>query len=468
MGRNAHRRTRPIAAPAELPSAFFDRLRTQLGDEVDGLADALNAPSPVSIRANTQKWNGPPTGPIPWCANGHYLPERPAFTFDPLLHAGCYYVQEASSMLLEQALLASGFADASIVALDLCAAPGGKSTHLRCLLHPDALLVSNEIDRKRQVILQENLWKWGAANTVITGNAPKEFDRLPEFFDLILVDAPCSGEGMFRKDAFAREQWSTELVGQCTTMQSSALEHAWESLKAGGVLIYSTCTWEVEENEAQLARLMERGGECIAIPTDPAWGVVRSGRLGVDGLRCYPHRVRGEGFFIAMVRKPGERDLQRTVHTVDTRSTNTCAEWLRPSRIWTTLEQNDQLFAVDAIWANRLKALSADLRVLSPGTPLAERKAGEWRPHSALALSQDLVSAHFHSVNLDRDQALAYLRGSAVPATAAQGVALATYQGIGLGWLQGAGNRWNNRWPVAWRIRAQHPNAPHVSWAQAH
>lgn len=464
MGRNAQRRTRP-SIPAEIPARFFERLRAQLGAEVDGLAEALHTPSPVSIRVNCAKWQGPGGERVPWTAHGSYLPERPAFTFDPLLHAGCYYVQEASSMLLEQAVRASGLVDERIIALDLCAAPGGKSTHLRSLLHADSLLVCNEIDRKRQVILQENLWKWGATNTMITGSAPQRLEHLPEFFDLIIVDAPCSGEGMFRKEPFAREQWTERLVEQCEGMQRDALMFAWNSLRPGGVLIYSTCTWEVGENEAQVARLIEEGGTCIRIPVNPTWGVARSERLGVDALRCYPHKVKGEGFFIAAVRKPGDRNAQHVAQPSD--HANACTEWLKPTRLWSAQEQGDELFATDATWDRSLKNIQAALNVLSPGIPLAERKAGEWRPHTALALAQDLDPSHFTRVPLSMDEAIAYLRGNVLPASNVQGIALAMYRDVALGWLHGAGNRWNNRWPAPWRIRSQHPNAPHVSWSQA-
>ncbi|MBL7950743.1 MAG: hypothetical protein JNM62_03385 [Flavobacteriales bacterium] len=464
MGRNAQRRSSPTSA--EIDPSFFDRLRARLGAEVDGLADALLAISPTSIRGNEAKWPGPEAARVPWCTNGAYLPERPAFTFDPLLHAGCYYVQEASSMLLEQAFRASGFAHERILALDLCAAPGGKSTHLRSLLHADSLLVSNEIDRKRQVILQENLWKWGAANVVITGSAPTQLQRLPEFFDLIVVDAPCSGEGMFRKDPFARAQWNERLVDQCAAMQRNALLHAWESLRPGGVIVYSTCTWEISENEAQMAWLMEQGGTCISIPIDASWGVVRSERLGVDALRCYPHHVKGEGFFIAAVRKPGEWTAQYS--NAGAHSYYAPAKWLHPRSSWATVEVGEELFATDATWSGALNDIQRTLNVISPGVPLAERKAGEWRPHHALALASDLDPSHFTRVPLNMDEALSYLRGNALTASNAQGIALATHRNVGLGWLQGAGNRWNNRWPAGWRIRSQHPNAPHVSWSQAH
>ena len=465
MGRAAHHRSRRAVPVPITDDDLVARLRTQRGPEVDGLERALRSPSPVSIRVNTTKWSGPAAARIPWCATGHYLEERPSFTFDPLFHAGAYYVQEASSMALEQAVKASGLGGERIVALDLCAAPGGKSTHLRSLLHPDALLVSNEIEPKRQRILVENLWKWGAANTVVSGAAPEKLARLPEFFDLVVVDAPCSGEGMFRKDGFARTQWSEGLVRQCNTTQSHILQHAWDGLKPGGLLIYSTCTWETSENETQVAQLLAKGGRCVPIPSDPAWGMIRSTREGVDALRCYPHRLRGEGFFIALVQKNGDR-VPSPSYAVDPDRSHAGGglEWLRPTHRWIVMDHGEERFAVDGTWSRMVERLHGLLPVLSSGTPLGERKADSWRPHAALALSQDLDRTAFQQVALNHDQAIAYLRGNSILASQAQGAALAMYQGIPIGWLQGAGNRWNNRWPSSWRIRVQQPGAPFVSW----
>ncbi|MBL7939140.1 MAG: rRNA cytosine-C5-methyltransferase [Flavobacteriales bacterium] len=465
MGRSAPKRTGAPGANPRIHHAFHDHLRALLGDEAEALEHALSTPSPVSIRVNVAKWSGPQADPTPWCATGRYLGERPSFTFDPLLHAGCYYVQEASSMLLEQAMKASGPWGQDIRALDLCAAPGGKTTHLRSLLSPGSLLVANEIDRKRQGVLQENLFKWGASNTVVSGSSPHELQELPDFFDLILVDAPCSGEGMFRKEPFAREQWSPALVQQCATTQRAALDHAWHSLRPGGTLIYSTCTWEEAENEAQIAHLMEQGATCIGIPVDPSWGVVAAGRQGTVGLRCYPHLVNGEGFFIAVLRKEGDRTIPSAPPTFPNEASHEAVHWLRPDRSWNTIDRGEVIFAVSQDRSADIRELSKTLRVLSPGIPLAERKGNDLRPHPALALSVDLQHNTFPIVELDRTAALNYLRGLAIPATDARGTALACYDGIALGWLHGAGNRWNNRWPVPWRIRAQQPSAPPVSWA---
>lgn len=465
MDRSARKRTGPAKASSPVHPAFREHLKELIGDEADALQLALTNPSPVSIRVNPAKWAGPQADPIPWCATGRYLGERPSFTFDPLLHAGCYYVQEASSMLLEQAVKASGLLGSDIRALDLCAAPGGKTTHLRSLLSPGSLIVANEIDRKRQGIVQENLWKWGASNTVICGSTPHDLKALPDFFDLILVDAPCSGEGMFRKDPFAREQWSPALVKHCAATQHAILGPAWHSLKPGGTLIYCTCTWEETENELQLARLTKLGASCMDIPVDPSWGVVRAERHGITGLRCYPHRMNGEGFFIAMLRKEGGPMPRSAARPYANEAPSEATRWLRGDVLWNTIEQNAILFAVQQHWAADIRELSIGLRVLSPGIPLAEHKGVDLRPHPALALSSDLDRNAFPVVELDRSSALNYLRGVTIPATDVHGTALACYNGMALGWLHGAGNRWNNRWPAPWRIRAQQPSAPNVSWA---
>ena len=271
---------------------------------------------------------------------------------------------------------------------------------------------------------------------------------------------------MFRKDPFARAQWSTDLVAQCSQMQRDALEHAWNSLRPGGHLIYSTCTWEISENEAQVARLVGLGGNCVSIAADPAWGVLRSDREGVDALRCYPHRMCGEGFFIAVVRKGGDRP-ERPKEPVS-RQFEEAPElnWLSPRCDWHAVEHNDVLHAVESGWISTVKRIQMSLPVLSPGIPLAEKKADAWRPHAALALATDLDPSPFTHVPVDLASAVAYLQGQALPAQDAEGAGLVTYQAVPLGWVQGAGRRWNNRWPAPWRIRTQQPGAPRVSWSR--
>lgn len=461
------RKQRPTTGPRTegpfIPEALAATLAPLLGDERPALEQALRGTPPTVIRLNPLRPFTLEAERVPWCATGRYLAERPSFTFDPLLHAGAYYVQEASSMLLEQAVRASGALNADIRALDLCAAPGGKSTHLRALLTPGSLLVANEVDHRRRSPLEENLWKWGGPNVVITGSDPQHLQGLPGFFDLIVVDAPCSGEGMFRKEPFAREQWSPALVEQCVAVQQRIVPLAWEALAPGGTLIYSTCTWEPRENEDQVRSLIEAGGQCIALDIDPAWGVERTEVNGVIGHRCYPHRLRGEGFFLSAVRKPGERE-QRTLSNAA--ATHAAVQpWLLDPASRSISENEGVLYMVDAHWERALREVGSALRVTAPGIPVAERKGDGWTPHAALALNGALDRTAFPQRTLSYDEAIRYLRGEALQATEAAGAALALYAGHPLGWLQGAGKRWNNRWPAPWRIRAQQANAPRVSWA---
>jgi len=216
------------------PEEFTSRLASQEYIDRDILLDALSDDSPVSIRLNTAKWDvAPPSGEsVPWCDTGYYLPQRPLFTLDPLFHAGCYYVQEASGMFLEQVFRHSEFDKPGFRILDLCAAPGGKTTHLSSLAGPGSLIIANEVIRGRAGVLAENITKWGLGNTIVTSSDPSAFGRLGAYFDMILVDAPCSGEGMFR-DVKARREWSRGNCELCPGRQRRILSDVWPSLKGG-------------------------------------------------------------------------------------------------------------------------------------------------------------------------------------------------------------------------------------------
>jgi 16S rRNA C967 or C1407 C5-methylase (RsmB/RsmF family)/NOL1/NOP2/fmu family ribosome biogenesis protein len=444
------------------PVELEETLKPFLGDEVELLKRSLLEPSPISIRINPLKSLETGGDVVPWCRTGRYLKERPSFTFDPLFHAGAYYVQEASSMFLEQAFNASGFMG-DIIALDLAAAPGGKSTHLRSLLTTSSLLVANEIDRHRVQALQENLWKWGHPNVVITNSDPSALEDLEGFFDLIVLDAPCSGEGMFRKDPFALQQWSPRLVEQCARTQQRILPFAWEALVPGGVLIYSTCTWEPQENEHQLRPLLERGAAPIDIDLRPEWHVERSLIGGVTGYRFYPHRTKCEGFFLAVLRKAGEW-VERPMKAQEDIDPGTLP-FLKKGA-WYRSEQNGVQHVVEERWRSSMVQIQKGLRTLAPGIPVAEPKGNELVPHPALALNTMLDIENIQVLELDHDQAIAYLKGNPLPSSGGRGHALATYQKRPLGWVKGTGDRWNNRWPANWRIRSHRHATTPVQWPQ--
>lgn len=448
---------------APFPPAFLERLTGMPGAEPEALVKALDAVPPVSIRLNPLKPFPIQADQVPWCTQGRYLPERPSFTLDPLLHAGAYYVQEAASMLLEQAVLASGAMQRDTLALDLCGAPGGKTTHLLSLLTPGSLVIANEVEPGRRRILAENCWKWGAPNVAIAGSDPAALEDLSGIFDLIVVDAPCSGEGLFRRDPFARRQWSPQLVQQCAAVQQRIVEQAWDALAPGGTIIYSTCTWELEEDEARMAQLLALGAEPLPLPISAAWGVVPSERDGAIAYRCYPHRLQGEGFFLFAARKPGQlpsRDARPVIHRTDP------PPWIDQQACLSLVERAGIRYARPAAWAAALDRIAGALALEAPGIPVAERKGDGWVPHAAAALSALRAADHRPVLDLSLPEALAYLRGAALSAADAQGTALVRHRGLGLGWAQGAGRRWNNRWPSPWRIRMLAAGAPPVPWSE--
>ena len=298
-----------------LPDIFEQSMRQLLGSRYENFREALLGEPAVSIRLNKTKSDSSPNyESVPWASDAYYLNERPAFTFDPLFHAGSYYVQEASSMFVEQAV--RQHLGEAHVALDLCAAPGGKSTLLRSLLPDDCVLVSNEVMRTRAQVLTENIIKWGHPRSIVTSNYPADFTLLGPTFDLILVDAPCSGEGMFRKDEVAVSEWSPENVAICWQRQRDILTDIWPTLRPGGLLIYSTCTFNTHEDEENV-RWMETtlDAELLPIATDDSWGITPSMLSDVaHAYRFLPGRTRGEGFFLAALRKRSDAQdsTQRT------------------------------------------------------------------------------------------------------------------------------------------------------------
>ena len=439
--RRPAKKKRPEKGAVPLPPAFVARMNATLGDhDAALLCEALDAPPPCSVRANPARHHVPDGERVPWCEHGRYLDKRPVFTLDPFFHAGAYYVQEASSMMVEQAFKATDLADKEILALDLCAAPGGKSGHLRNLLHSSSLLISNEVIPARAAVLAQNLWKQGAENTLITQQQATFFGRWRERFDLVLLDAPCSGEGLMRKDHFARRQWSPGLVTQCANVQRELLGEAWNALRPGGSLLYSTCTWSPEENGIQIASFCEREkAEVVAVPVQPSWHI----RTGDLGLHCYPHESRGEGFFLSLLRKPGDRGQ----HPKE-----------RDGGGADLLERNGIKYSLSRQWQRlALEMWEADSRSV-PGLPIAVSEEDRWTPHPAAAYSarvQGLLAPFvpFNVLDLDHGQALTVLRGESLRTGDAHGWALARYEGAGLAWMKGAGGRWNNHLPKALRIR---------------
>ena len=455
-----------------LPQSFVERTRQLLGDEQYPLFEqALGTEVPVSIRPNRMKCNLPVAGePVPWAPSGVYLEKRPTFTFDPLFHAGCYYVQEASSMFVERVL--REYVQEPVVMLDLCAAPGGKSTLCRSALPEGSLLVANEVMRNRSQILAENLMKWGHPEVVVTNNDPADFTDLTHLFDVILTDVPCSGEGMFRKDQVAVDEWSLENVDICWQRQRRILSDIWPALKPGGLLIYSTCTFNREEDEDNVAWIArELGADMLEVPVEEAWGI--TGNLIGDSFPVYrflPHKVKGEGFFLAVLRKhAGE------VETVEPRAEKKkkggkdvkgkapqlsvpkeAKDWLQiPGDYQLTINgTNVQAFPKSHETVYTL--LQQYVKVIHAGITLGEMKGKDLIPHHSLAMSTALANDAFPKAEVTYEQAIAYLRKESLVLDAGipRGYVLLTYQNIPLGFMKNIGNRANNLYPQEWRIRS--------------
>ncbi len=397
---------------------------------------------------------------IPWCTTGYYLPERPIFTLDPLFHAGCYYVQEASSMFLAHVLGELALDKQPLVALDLCAAPGGKSTLLNTYLHPDSLLIANELIKSRVTVLTDNLVRWGHPNTVVTSNDPSAFARIPGYVDLMLVDAPCSGSGMFRKDHAAINEWSEGAVQLCSERQRRILADSLPTLKEGGILLYSTCSYSVEENEEIADWLCDtQGMEPVAIPVNEAWGIeqTRSERHGCPGLRFYPHRLRGEGFFLAAFRKVAEQaSFDRPKPKTDRAIASPKLEnWVAHPEKFFTFTVGEDIHILPKGRENDLLILQKMLYLRNAGTRVGRMAKSDLIPAHDLAMSLARHSG-IPSISLDEAVAQEYLRkGSLPPSVNADndtGWALATHKGASLGWMKLLPNRINNYYPKEWRI----------------
>ena len=396
----------------QLPEDFIRETRQVMGEQrFSRFVEALNEEPPVSIRLNPRSLGDSPRsalaeGEVPWCPEGYYLSGRPQFTFDPLLHAGCYYVQEAASMFITHILRSLFTLHSSLfTALDLCAAPGGKSTAMRTVLPEGSTLVSNEPIPTRAQILLENITKWGWPDCIVTNNYPRDFRKAKARFDLILCDVPCSGEGMFRKDPNSISEWSLQNVEKCWRLQREIVADAWECLNPGGILIYSTCTFNIKENEENVRHFLETyDAEALDIPTEPSWNITGSLLPGFDApvYRFIPGITRSEGLFICALRKQMKNEELRN---------------------------------------NSLSAFTSKL----------------------LILNSKLDKADHPRVDLPYHDALKYLRGEALvlsPDTP-KGIVTVTYKGFPLGPVKNIGNRANNLYPKPWRIKSTHlPTEP--------
>ncbi len=410
-----------------LPQTFINYTATLFGPQRwERFVKAFDEPAPVSVRLNPFKpVSGPifaPQTPVPWCQHGYWLSERPNFTLDPLFHAGVYYVQEAGSLFLDHVVRSC--VQGPVSALDLCGAPGGKSTLLRAALPAGSMLVSNEPDRRRANILLENMLKQGHPGVLVTHNFAHEWAQTNLAFDVILTDVPCSGEGLFRRDAGAIDEWSLSAVHFCQERQRKILRDVWPCLRAGGLLIYSTCTFNVHENEENVRWIIEElGAEMVPVHVPNEWQITGSLLGGFDGLvyRFIPGTTKSEGLFLCVLRKTSDGPQ--------------CAA------LPTSLREQVKKFR--------------QIHVLSDGIPTEELKGKEKIPSVAQALSIATPADKYPSAELTLEEAQRYLHRESLvlPPTAPRGFVLVMYQGHPLGFMKNLGDRANNLYPKNWTIK---------------
>jgi len=451
-----------------LPNKFTEYTKRLMGEEpFSRFMDALNEEPPVSLRVNQAKCSMRPYGAerVAWCPYGYYLPQRPAFTFDPLMHAGLYYVQEASSMFLHHVI--KELVDSDVRMLDMCAAPGGKSTTALGALPAGSVLVCNEPVRQRAQILAENIEKWGNPNVIVTNNYPHDYATSGLLFDIVLCDVPCSGEGMFRKDEGAVAEWSAQNVEKCRQLQRDIVADAWQCLRQDGLLVYSTCTFNAAENEDNVEWICrEFGAELVSMDTDSDWGIHGSLSASVAGpiYRFIPGFTRGEGLFMAVMRKSDKPSFTTKTPSKQKGSSlkgmksHPCNEWITPSEDFAIGSANGRYIAIPKALSQLYATASQQLRIVNAGVTLGTEKGRDIVPDQSLALSTCLRRGFFPEAELSYSDAIAYLRKEpvALPSTTPRGFVLVTYHGAPLGFEKNIGNRANNLYPQEWKIKSSH------------
>lgn len=447
-----------------LPQRFIEMMGEVLGDQASLLVEALEGEGQsTSIRFNPYKVSQKPEGrSIAWNRYGLYLEKRPQFTLDPHFHAGAYYVQEASSMFVEHLYRSAVGEKEGVRVLDLCAAPGGKATLYSTLVGLSGLVVANEVIRSRALTLCDNTQRWGLGNMVVTNNDPSHFACLREWFDVVAVDAPCSGEGMFRKSEEARLQWSEENVKLCAARQKRIISDVWDSLKHGGVMIYSTCTFNSQEDEDNVRWITENFDcEPVDIDVPEGWGIVKSLVNGVSCFHFYPHKIEGEGFFVAILRKSGQVRKSKSLKPRKTPFTELNKKDITELSRWVLQPEHIQFLGVGlnaygyygSKWKD-VKFVAEQMNVLYSGVCMGQLFNGKLKPAHSLALFHDVNRDGVHCANIELEDALRYLRKDDLLdlSPLVEGINLICYEGAPIGWSKRIGGRVNNMLPKELRI----------------
>lgn len=440
------------------PQPFVDRIKLQFREKASQFLDALNQPSATSIRVNPSKSPSLNYTKVAWSKNGYFLPKRPIFTLDPYFWASYYYVQEASSMFLEhifEQLKSKNFTFHTV--LDLCAAPGGKSTLISNFIKITDILVCNEIVEKRNAILRQNISKWGKTNIVITQNNASDFGKMTHFFDLIAVDAPCSGEGLFRKDPEAAAEWNEENTEKCELRQFEIINQVWPALKPGGIMIYSTCTYNPGENEKLLLQLKKSGliFNTISIEIDKNWGISEVKEEEINGYGFYPHNVKGEGFFCAILQKKEEKSEIDYKQSYFSTKTKHIQNYLSEEYLEYISEyaMPQSIYAVSHSVLKILPAIKKHLYIKQIGIPIGEESNNGFIPNYYLATIEGLDVRKIDIIEVNKFQALQYLSKEIFDLSIEKkGYYFLRYKNAIFGIIKHIGNRHNNLLPPNLRI----------------
>lgn len=447
-----------------LPDDFVQSMRQDMGqEEAERLFASLDTEPAVSVRYNPAK-PSPMMGDeqVGWCDMGRYLTQRPQFTLDALMHAGVYYVQEASSMFVGYVL--RGLPLAGCRVLDMCAAPGGKTTIYSSLVGREGLVVANDINRSRTLALSDNVQRWGMGNVVVTCNEPRHIGAFEHWFDVVAVDAPCSGEGMFRKMDEARSEWSAASVDMCAQRQREILAEAWRALRPGGVLLYSTCTFNSKEDEGVVEWLMEEYGDDIVavddVAVDAAWGVVVR-RIGAfECFHFYPHLTRGEGFFAAVarkregsVRRVSPKARRKALAPLRREDAEEAARWVDDAACCAFRQVGDMIYCYDKSVVADVETLCDSLSVVYSGVLMGQVFKRRLKPEHPLALYVGLNESVVPRVELSAEEAVEYLRRGDVPvANFEEGINIVTHKSYPIGFVKRIGGRCNNMYPKEQRV----------------
>ena len=427
-----------------LPQAFLERMQTQLGEEYPQFLDSLERPRAVALRFNPLKGDAPAmpfvTDPVPWEPQGYYYDPETRPGLHPYHEAGVYYLQEASAMA-PVALLDPQPGERIC---DLCAAPGGKTTQIAGRMAGAGFLLCNEINPKRAKILSRNIERMGVRNAMVTNEHPKNLaDKYAGFFDRVLIDAPCSGEGMFRKEEAAVTDWSPETVSMCANRQAEILHSGAQLVRPGGRLVYSTCTFAPEENELAIRAFLETHPEFTPETVEAPW--FAAGENG--SFRMWPHKLLGEGHFAAVLRKMegSEHDAQSAPAEKLPKPWQEFAKQLEIS----LPEGKAILFGQSLYWAPEDMPDIRGIRVLRPGLELGEVKKDRFEPAHALALWLKNTS-NTKDISADDKETAAYMHGETIPWNG-KGWCLVRVDGFSLGWGKGDGNTLKNHYPKGLR-----------------